>query len=167
MKKAILVMMLAALAAPLWAQDLQLPPGRWWENPQVTERIGLTAEQQAQLHDLVFGHARRMIDLNAAIKKQELDLKELVDQPQLDVKAVRQAFAGLQQARQRLESERFELLLGVRQALTPQQWEKLRRLRDEVREHRMMRQEPPGGMGPQGPGAERPQRMPPGPAGGR
>ncbi len=165
MKRAILVLMLAAMAAPVWAQEPQLPSGRWWENPRVAERVGLTPEQQTKLRELVFDHARRMIDLNAAVKKQELELKEVVDRPELDVKAVRQSFAALQQARQRLESERFELLLAVRQVLTPQQWERMVQLRQQVREHRMMREPREGGV--QRPGGQRPPLMAPGPGPGR
>jgi Spy/CpxP family protein refolding chaperone len=119
------------LGAGLAAAELNIPPGRWWENPRVVERIHLSESQQAAIRDLVVEHARRMIDLNADVKRAEFDLAELVDRDVVDPDQVRQAFAALQKARQRLENERFELLLAVRQSLTREQWRELGRMRQE------------------------------------
>jgi Spy/CpxP family protein refolding chaperone len=143
MKRAVIGVLALAVAATVSAQDLRIPPGKWWENPRLVERLRLTPEQQETIRDLVLEHARRMIDLNADVKRAELDLAERVDREPLDPKAVRAAFAVLQTARQRLEAERFELLLGVRQAVTPEQWDELERIRRDLRER--LEQRPPGG----------------------
>lgn len=133
------VVVALAAAATVSAQDLRIPPGKWWENPRLVERLRLTSEQQEAIRELVVEHARRMIDLNADVKRAELDLAERVDREPLDPKAVRAAFAALQTARQRLEAERFELLLGVRQSLTPEQWDELERIRQDLRQHLQQR----------------------------
>jgi len=52
-----------------------------------------------------------MIDLKANVEKAELDLKAAAEEEPLVLARVRQAFQALQQARTRLDTERFEMLL--------------------------------------------------------
>lgn len=132
-------------AAILWAgaaaaQPLGVPPGRWWERPRVAEELSLQAEQRAKLDQVTLEHARTMIDLKAAVDKAEIDLRAVAEADPFDARAVRASFAALQQARLRLENERFEMLLKVREVLTADQWGKLKamtsRLMEKVRENR-------------------------------
>ncbi len=133
---ALTVGMLATLEPlPGHGQVLQVPPGRWWERPRVAEELVLTAEQREQLEAASLSHARELVDLKAAVEKAEIDLRAAADREPFDAKAVRSAFAALQQARMRMETHRFEMLLAVRQVLTARQWERLKELtREWVRE---------------------------------
>jgi Spy/CpxP family protein refolding chaperone len=154
MKRMMMTMVLLAAAVAAGAADFNLPQGKWWENERVVMRIGLTEAQQKEIGDLVYQHALRMIDLNAGVKKAEFELADLVDRDDFDPAAIRKAFAAFQTARQRLENERFEMLLAVRATLTSQQWRSLleiRRQLERLRESRRpgdvtpgMRQEPGG-----------------------
>jgi len=123
------------------AQPLGIPPGRWWEQPRVAEQLGLTADQTQQLNTLTFGHARTMVDLKGAVERAQIDLRAAAETDPFDAKQVRQSFAALQQTRMRLEAERFDMLLKVRQVLTTDQWHKLR----EIIRQRRERGEEPGG----------------------
>ena len=127
-------MLLSAL--PIAARDYNLPPGKWWENDRIVVHLKLTADQQGLIKDLVYRHATHMIDLNAALEKSKLALENQVDQEDFDPKAIRQLFAQFQEARRLLESERFEMLLSVRQVVTPGQWEKLLSLRERIEQNR-------------------------------
>lgn len=142
-------------AVPLAADELELPPGRWWENEQVQAEVQLTDEQQQRIHELVYDHAHRMIDLAATVKKTELDLRDLADRPDFDPAAARAAFARFQKARQALELERFELLLSIRQTLSAEQWQALSALR---REHLRRRADDGRRPGIQRPGTDRTPR---------
>jgi Spy/CpxP family protein refolding chaperone len=141
MKRLILGLLVVAAVAPALAQggpplegpEMRLPPGTWWENPRVVEQVKLTPEQQAAIADLVYDHARTMIDLKAAVEKAELELKVRVDRSDLVPDQVRAAFRAFQAARSALENERFEMLLGVRLQLSPEQWDELQALHREVR----------------------------------
>src|SRR5271157_5461542 len=121
-------------AAVVVAQPLGIPPGRWWEQPKVAEQLALTADQTQQLNTLTLGHARTMVDLKGAVEKAEIDLRAAAETDPLDAKQVRQNFAALQQTRMRLESERFDMLLKVRQVLTTEQWPKIREIIRQRRE---------------------------------
>ena len=133
MRGTLTIIAVLAAVAPLAAQQLDVPPGRWWAEPQVVELLDLSAEQQETIRDLVYDHARRMIDLKADVERAGLDLAESVKRDDFDPAAVRKAHAAFQSARSKLENERFEMLLGVRLQLSPEQWDELQALHREVR----------------------------------
>jgi Spy/CpxP family protein refolding chaperone len=113
-----------------------LPPGKWWENERLTARLALTAVQKSRIDALVYNHALRMVDHNAAVKRAEIELAALVERAPFDPAPVRAAFTAFQKARTQLENERFEMLLAVRQVLSVEQWGELQRLRrDAERRH--------------------------------
>ncbi len=113
-----------------------LPPGKWWENERLTARLALTAEQKSHIDTLVYDHALRMVDHNAAVRRAEIELAAAVERAPFDPGPVRAAFATFQRARTQLENERFEMLLAVRQVLTAAQWGELQRQRREVEQRR-------------------------------
>ena len=156
-----LLLMLAVQvsAGGAWGADLELPPGKWWEDSRLVERVQLTEAQQADIRRLVFEHARRMIDLHAVVKRSELELAEVVDRQRLQVAEVRRAFAAFQDARRALEQERFELMLAIRQVLSREQWDRLQDLRKDIQRRRGDPPERP--VRPRGGPGERP----PGPPG--
>lgn len=139
MKRKVQVVWLAAAAlllmgAGVQAQGLGVPPGKWWERPRVVEELGITSEQKQRLEAVTYQSARAMIDLKSAVDKAELDLRVAGDGEPFDPRSARQAFVALQQARQRLETERFELLIKVREVLTREQWQQLREMTQALRE---------------------------------
>ena len=154
MKKALIIIAALAMAGPLVANDFDLPPGKWWENPRLVDHIGLSDEQQGQIRGIVFEHARRMIDLKAEVEKAGLDLAETVDQQDFDPAPVRAAYAVFQTARQKLENERFEMLLEVRLVLTYEQWQKIEEIKQRMKRNRQQ-QRPTGSRG-QRPEGDRP-----------
>jgi len=131
--------------APM-GRGMGVPMGRWWERPKVVEQLGLTADQTQKLE------ARTMVDLKSTVEKAEIELRAASDAEPFNARRVRDAFGVLIQARTKLETQRFEILLKTREVLTADQW---RNLRDLVRERRMEKGKggPPGGEDPgRGPG---------------
>jgi len=151
MKRMMMIVVLLAAAATTGAADFNLPQGKWWENERVVQRIGLTEDQQAAISELVYQHALKMIDLNAGLKKAEFELGDLVDRDEFDTAAIRKAFSAFQAARQKLENQRFEMLLAVRGELTSEQWRSLLEIRrhlERLRENRRPGEGAPGGPRP-------------------
>jgi Spy/CpxP family protein refolding chaperone len=152
MRGTLTIIAVLAAFAPLAAQQLDVPPGRWWAEPQVVERLNLSAEQQETIRDLVYDHARRMIDLKADVERAGLDLAESVKRDDFDPAAVRKAHAAFQSARSKLENERFEMLLAVRGVLSAEQWASIQEMQLQQ-----------GKRWPRRPGAQRPPgERPPG-----
>ena len=139
----------AGLAMPLtaFATGFDLPRGAWWEDDRLADFLALTDGQREEIRNRVYEHARRMADLNADVRKAEIDLRQAVGADDFDAEKVRAAFASFQQARQRLEVERFEMLLGVRLVLTTEQWNRLQRARERLERMRDERgdRKPPAG----------------------
>jgi len=119
---------IAVIAGSAVAQPLVMPPGRWWERPRLAAELGLSAEQRKTLDEVALKHAKAMVDLKGEVEKAEIDLRMTSDGEPFDARTVREAFGVLQQRRMRLELERFEMLLSVREVLSREQWLKLTNL---------------------------------------
>ncbi len=133
------------------------PPGIWWHNPDLVQKLNLTADQQKRMDDILQQNRSQLMDLRANLEKQEMSIGPMlaVDQPdsnkilaQIDVTA---------QARVELERAVAKMLLGIRNILTSDQWAKLQA---EERDNRRTRHDVPGGPS----GSNRPAS--PGAAGG-
>ena len=92
--QSVIVLVAATVALPAAAAGFDLPPGTWWEDGRLARHLGLTEEQTAEIRTLVYEHAKRMADLNADVRKSEIDLRETVGRPDFDPDAVRSAFAA-------------------------------------------------------------------------
>ena len=142
MKHLMLILGMLVAAGPATANEFDLPPGKWWENQRLVDHIGLSEAQQDRIQEVVFTHARRMIDLKADVEKAGLDLADSVDREVFDPEPVRAAFAVFQTARHRLENERFEMLLEVRQILTYEQWRTIQDVKKRIKQNRMEQRRP-------------------------
>jgi Spy/CpxP family protein refolding chaperone len=101
------------------------PPGRWWNNPQLASKLALTAEQQKKMDDIFQQSRLSLIDLVAAVQKQELIMQPLLDADQPDEAKIIAQIDRVAQARADLEKSNARMLLGLRRVLTPDQWKKL------------------------------------------
>ena len=141
-----------AMGDPPMGRPMGIPMGRWWERPKVVEQLNLTADQTQRLEAITLDQARTMVDLKGAVEKAEIELRAASDAEPFNARRVRDAFGVLIQARTKLETQRFEMLLKTREVLTADQW---RTLRDLLRERRMEKGKggPPAGENPgRGPG---------------
>lgn len=147
--------------------------GRWWNNPRIAQQIGLTDDQKKKMDDIFEQHRLQLVDLNAALEKDEIILHPLLQADQLDEQKILSQIDTIAQARAELEKAHARMLFGIRKVLTPDQWKKLQTV---VHEHRMGEGDHRGWGGPdhgdwrrpggpQGPGAG-PNNPPPPDAGG-
>jgi len=103
--------------------------GRWWDDPKLAQQIGLSADQQKKMDDIMQQHRLKLIDLNAALQKEEALMHPLIEADQPDESKILAQIDSIAQARAELEKANARRLLGIRQVLTPDQWKKLRELR--------------------------------------
>ncbi|MBZ5589328.1 MAG: periplasmic heavy metal sensor [Acidobacteriia bacterium] len=129
------------------AQPFSVPVGKWWERPRIAGRLGITPEQVSKLNAATYPHAKAMIDLKASVDKATLDLQAASEAEPFESERARIAFGVLQQARQRLEAERFEMLLKVRAIMATDQWRRLQELVRERREESSEGAQPTPGAG--------------------
>jgi Spy/CpxP family protein refolding chaperone len=110
------------------------PRGRWWTNPEIAKEIGLTADQKKKMDDIFQQHRVSLIDLNASLEKQEVLLEPLVSADQPDESKILAQIDRVAQARAELEKANARMLLGIRRAMTADQWQKLKALSPVKRE---------------------------------
>jgi Spy/CpxP family protein refolding chaperone len=102
-----------------------VPPGEWWKNPDVIQKLTLTEDQQKKM-DGIFQQSRlQLIDLKANLEKQEVLLEPMLNaNPPDSAKALAQ-IGKVADARAELEKTNAKMLLGIRSILTTDQWTKL------------------------------------------
>jgi Spy/CpxP family protein refolding chaperone len=101
------------------------PPGRWWTDPALVQKLGLTADQQKRIDTLFQQNRLKLIDLSAALQKEEAIMEPLVEADRPDESQVLAQIDRVAQARAELEKANARMLLGFRGVLTQDQWKKL------------------------------------------
>jgi Spy/CpxP family protein refolding chaperone len=114
------------LAAFALAAAAQIVPGglagRWWDSPQMAQKLGLTPEQQKKMDDVFQQNRLKLIDLTAALDKEEAIMEPLLSADVPDASKIRPQIDKVAQARAELEKANANMLLGIRLLLTPEQW---------------------------------------------
>ena len=152
------------LAAPSPVSGQFVPDGKWWKRPRIATAIDLSLDQEKQL-DEIFNRTRpKLIDLKAEVEKREFEFQTAMEEGSTtDRKVIAARIEAREEARAKLQKELVVLVLDMKQVLRKEQWEKLTRMQQELRERRREMKEEERGMGlrPQAPGQ---RRQPPPPA---
>jgi periplasmic protein CpxP/Spy len=101
------------------------PPGRWWMDPALIQKLGLTADQQKRIDALFQQNRLKLIDLSAGVEKEEATLEPLLEADRPDEAQVLSQIDRIAQARAELEKANARMLLGFRGVLSLDQWKKL------------------------------------------
>jgi Spy/CpxP family protein refolding chaperone len=89
------------------------------------QKLGLTADQQKRIDGLFQQSRLKLIDLSAAVQKEEAILEPLLEADRPDESQVLAQIDRVAQARAELEKANARMLLGFRGVLTLEQWKKL------------------------------------------
>lgn len=100
--------------------------GTWWRDARWMHDLNLTEEQQKKMDDVFRQNRIKLIDLSATLEKAELLLEPLVQnvKPGDEAKILAQ-IDEIANARAELEKTNARMLLGIREVLTQEQWDKL------------------------------------------
>jgi Spy/CpxP family protein refolding chaperone len=155
-KLTLLAVIATLTALPLFAQ--QMPPGKWWQRPEIVHELQLTTEQQDRLDATYRAAANDLIDAKAEIEKLQVALRGEIDRPQLRRQEIQKLAAQVSTARARLFERELMMLVDMRAVLNEQQWNHLRTKLDQMRERRQEAGRPqrPGVMNRPGAGRRRP-----------
>ena len=99
--------------------------GKWWKNSELVKKLGLSESQVQQIEKTFQDHRMQLIDLRAALEKQELTMQPLVDAERPDEAKVTAQIDKVAQARADLEKSNAKMLLAIRRILTVEQWKQL------------------------------------------
>ena len=134
---------------PPMERALGLNGGRWWNNPEMIEKLKLTDDQREAMDQILLDHRKDLIDKRAAVEKAELDMEPLMQDDQPNESKVLSQIDKVAQARADLEKANARFLLAIRAKLSPDQWKELKAARSERMDRRW--REDRDGRKPQGP----------------
>jgi len=100
--------------------------GTWWREATWIKTLDLTPDQRKKMDDAFLQNRIRLIDLTAALEKEEVLLEPLVESihPGDEAKILAQ-IDKVADARAGLEKANARMLLAIREILTQDQWVKL------------------------------------------
>jgi Spy/CpxP family protein refolding chaperone len=125
------------------------PPGMWWKNPDIAQKLNLTDDQKKKMDDIFQQSRLQLIDLKANVEKQEAQLEPMLAANPPDTNKVLAQIDLVAAARAELEKAVARMLLSIRGVLTADQWAKLQADRPKFSPRF-------GDHGPDGPGGPRP-----------
>ena len=103
--------------------------GKWWQNPDVVSKLGLSDSQVTQLNQVFYNHKMKLIDYGADMEKQDLKLQTMLDADQPDEGQVNSQVDQVLSARGKLEREFTAMNLDLRKQLSLEQWRQLKTMR--------------------------------------
>lgn len=107
----------------MWSRRMGM--GRWWKNPQIAQRIGLSEQQVQQLEKIHQDGQLKMIDLRANLQKQQVLLRPTLQAYHPNETQVLAQLDKVSQARAAVMKAHIETMLSSRNVLTEEQWNKL------------------------------------------
>jgi Spy/CpxP family protein refolding chaperone len=104
------------------------PHGRWWNNPDYVQKLGLSGDQQKRMEAVFEQNRPGLMDLLSGVRKEEMAMEPLLSADQPDEAKVLAQIDNVAQARAQLEKANARMLLGLRRILTTEQWKTLQAL---------------------------------------
>ena len=101
--------------------------GKWWKDSGLMQKIGVNDGQVQQIEKIFQDRRPQLVDLHAALEKQETLLGPLVETDHPDQAQVSAQIDKIAQSRGALEKANAEMLLSIRRVLTSDQWKRLKR----------------------------------------
>jgi Spy/CpxP family protein refolding chaperone len=110
---------------PQQGLGMRMPPGMWWTNPDVIQKINLSTDQQKKISDIFQQFRLKLIDADASVRKEEAIMEPLVQSETPEDSKILAQIDKVASARAELEKTDARMLLGIRHVLTPEQWKTL------------------------------------------
>jgi len=134
----------ALLFASIVPSSLALPPelpeGKWWKRPRLAAEINLTDDQAREIESIFSRTRPQLIDRKAELEKRQGELQDALE-GNADRKTISAKVEAVENARAGLQKARILMVLDMKQVLKPEQWDRLVRMREQLRERRMDRLE--------------------------
>jgi Spy/CpxP family protein refolding chaperone len=105
---------------------LQLgPPGRWWDDKEFAQELGLTAAQARRMDEIFEANRETLLRLYHSVQHEESTLEQLTMGNDLHEEQIFQQIDRVSGARAALEKASAHMLLEIRKQMTAEQTAKL------------------------------------------
>jgi len=106
-----------------------MPHGKWWNRPEVAEKLTLTNSQTEKLQTIMITHQKKLLDLRNEISKLELDLDTIMNASKFDAGAAKGILSKIDKYRSEAMAERSIMLVEFREVLSKDQYQKLKEIK--------------------------------------
>ena len=96
-------------------------PPEWWKTPKYMQELKLTAEQSAQLEQIILAGRARLTASKEDLDRAESDFRQLMSQPNVPQRQLLNAAERLEMARYSIAKERTMMTVRIHSVLTPEQ----------------------------------------------
>lgn len=103
-----------------------MPPGKWWKDSEVVQKLGLTDAQVASIEQVFQTYKPKLQQAMENLRSLDQQLEPLMEADVPDEAKVLAQTANIAQARALLERTTTEMFLQIRKVLSPEQWKQLR-----------------------------------------
>jgi Spy/CpxP family protein refolding chaperone len=122
-------------------------------NPDIQQKVGVTPEQVAKIRQEESTFRKTAIQQRADLRVKQIDLQELLAVDKPDRAAIDRQLQAISASRLAVEKSRIDFRLNMKDALTPEQREKLRQaMKDRMPARQGAGRRGPGGRGQRGTG---------------
>lgn len=83
--------------------------------------LGLTDDQQDRLKDIAYASEKKMIDLKAALQRERLELRKLMNEDDLNPAAIRKQLEAVARAKTEVTFEKISAMVAAREILSKEQ----------------------------------------------
>ncbi|HHD82651.1 MAG TPA: hypothetical protein ENK92_00930 [Bacteroidetes bacterium] len=123
------LLLLTFVISPAVVTAKDFPPGKWWHNPQTSEKLNLSNEEIKMLDKQFVDSRRKLIKLKSIVESEQFELDNLFDSENINQKEAMKQFDKLWIAKKNLSTERFRLILEVRNILGLERFRQLKEYR--------------------------------------
>lgn len=131
--------LLVFVISPAVVTAKDFPPGKWWHNPQASEKLNLSDEEIKMLDKQFVDSRRKLIKLKSIVESEQFELDNLFDSENINQKEAMKQFDKLGHAKKNLSTERFRLILEVRNILGLERFRQLKEYR-QLRRQKIRRE---------------------------
>lgn len=107
---------------------------KWWKDPDVVKQLNLTKDQVNVIEQIFDSNKDQIADLNSRLKQKQSEFRSKIEDPDSSRDEVLELNDQVVQLKTKLKRLRLDMLLKIREVLTPEQRQGLHKIR--FTEHR-------------------------------
>lgn len=97
------------------------PPSKWWKTPKYMQELKLTAEQSAEIEQIVQSSMARWNADKEDLERAQSEFRQLMERPAASQRELLKAAERLEMARYSIAKERTMMTVRIHSILTPDQ----------------------------------------------
>jgi Spy/CpxP family protein refolding chaperone len=102
---------------------------KWWKDPDVVKELNLTKDQVNLIEQIFDSNKDQIVNLNSQVKQKQSEFRSKIEDPNSSRDEVLKLNDEVVQLKTRLKRLRLDMLLKIREVLTPDQRRTLHKIR--------------------------------------